>query len=197
MAPSNNSKPTTHGCTTVDTSECKQTLSLNHHHPQCFDTKHSFILQRPLAANCKHLSTGDKAQLKLWNQKNFLLTLESEDVPPFKQNLTEKPLNSLSYMVTTTLQHSLLPFIIHYYPSTFPPTIHHSLLPFRILYYHSSFTTTLQDSLLPYHSSFTTTIQDSLLPYHSSFTTTIQDSLLPYHSSFTTTLQDSLLPIPY
>ena len=37
-----------------------------------------------------------------------------------------------------TLHHSLLPFIIHYYPFSFTTAFHHSLLPF-IIQYNSSY----------------------------------------------------------
>ena len=88
-----------------------------------------------------------------------------------------------------TFQHSLLPFIFHYYHSSFTTTVHLSLLPFTFHYYRSSFATTLHHSLLPftihyYPSPFTTTHHHSLLTisihyYPSAFT--VQHSLLPFN----------------
>ena len=77
---------------------------------------------------------------------------------------------------TSTLHHSLLPFIIDYYPTAFTTKFPHSLLPFPIHllfiihYYTWAFNTTLHISRLPinlhyYSSSFTATHPHSLLPF--------------------------------
>ena len=84
---------------------------------------------------------------------------------------------------------SLLPFIIHYSPSSFTTTFHHSLLPFNNHYHPSSCTASFPPSLLlfiihHYSSSFTTTLLHSLLI--SSWTSTLQWSLLPFTNYYYT-----------
>ena len=74
---------------------------------------------------------------------------------------------------TATLQHSLLPFIIHCYPSL-------------VIHYFSAFSTILLHSLIPFNIHDLYTLHPTLLPLrHSLLLFTIHY----YASSFTTTLQ--------
>ena len=69
--------------------------------------------------------------------------------------------NFHSNALNAPLHHLILPFIIHYYPSSFPTTLHHSQLPFIIPYHPSSFATMLHHSILPF-----------IIPYNRSASTT-------------------------